>query len=169
MDSLWNKGIECPEFAPVSGDMKTDVLIVGGGLAGLLCAHALVRRGVDCAVVEANRICGGVTSCTTAKITSQHGAIYHQLLARLGRERARLYWQANEEAIKAYRVLCQGMDCDFEEKNAYVYSRRPAGVIEKEWKALQRLEIPVRYHDRLSLPFAVTGALCFEKQAQFHP
>ena len=169
MDSIWNIGVERPEFAPVMGDMKTDVLIIGGGLAGLLCAHALCERGVDCAVLEAKHICSGVSARTTAKITSQHGAIYHKLLARFGKERAKMYWQANEAALATYRTLCREIDCDFEEKDSYVYSRRPSGVIEREWRALQRLDIPVRYHDRLSLPFAITGALSFEKQAQFHP
>ena len=169
MSSLWNEGLQPPKFPPVSRDMKTDVLIVGGGLAGLLCARALRERGVDCMLVEAERICGGVTENTTAKITSQHGAIYHKLLARLGKEKAKLYWQANEAAVKQYRTLSQDIDCDFEEREAYVYSRRPSGVVAKEWKALQRLGIPATHHDRLPLPFAITGAICFEKQAQLHP
>lgn len=39
--------------------MKTDVAIVGAGLAGLACARALARRGVDCAVFEAADAVGG--------------------------------------------------------------------------------------------------------------
>ena len=61
MDSIWKRTAETPRFAPLDGDLKTDVLIVGGGLAGLLCAYWLNRAGVDCALVEADRLCGGVT------------------------------------------------------------------------------------------------------------
>ena len=169
MRSLWTSGVKCPEFAPVTGDMKTDVLIVGGGLAGILCAWALRERGVDCMLVEKDRICGGVTSATTAKITSQHGLLYHSLLARFGADNARLHWQANEDALKEYRRICKEIACDFEEKDAYVYARRPMREMEKEWQALQQIGIPARYHDRLSLPFSVAGAISFERQAQFHP
>ena len=76
MDSIWKRTAETPRFAPLDGDLKTDVLIVGGGLAGLLCAYWLNRAGVDSALVEADRLCGGVTGNTTAKLTIQHGLIY---------------------------------------------------------------------------------------------
>ena len=72
MDSVWTHTARLPRLAPLRGDLKTDVLVVGGGLTGLLCAYQLSRAGVDCALVEADRIGGGVTKNTTAKITSQH-------------------------------------------------------------------------------------------------
>ena len=62
-----------PRFEPLRGNKKTDVLIVGGGIAGLLCAYHLRQAGVDCLLPEAGRICGGVTGNTTAKLTSRHG------------------------------------------------------------------------------------------------
>ena len=37
----------------------TDVIVVGAGLAGLICAHDLVQAGVDCTVVEASDGVGG--------------------------------------------------------------------------------------------------------------
>ena len=62
------------------GDKKTDVLVIGGGIAGILCAYKLKQRGVNCIVLEADKICRGVTQNTTAKITSQHGFIYDKLI-----------------------------------------------------------------------------------------
>ena len=38
MDSVWTKTTQLPQFEPLSEDIKTDVLIIGGGMAGLLCA-----------------------------------------------------------------------------------------------------------------------------------
>jgi phytoene dehydrogenase-like protein len=37
----------------------TDVLIVGGGLAGLVCAQDLARAGVECSLLEASDVVGG--------------------------------------------------------------------------------------------------------------
>ena len=37
----------------------TDVVVVGAGLAGLVCAHDLAAAGVDCTVVEASDGVGG--------------------------------------------------------------------------------------------------------------
>ena len=80
MDSIWSKTTKIPQFQSLAGDKKTDVLIIGGGMAGILCAHFLEENGVDYMLVEGNRIGEGVTKNTTAKITSQHGLIYHKLL-----------------------------------------------------------------------------------------
>ena len=55
--------------------------------------------------MEADRIGGGVTKNTTAKITSQHGLIYDKLLRNLGAERAHLYLEANQQALERYREL----------------------------------------------------------------
>ena len=72
MDSVWTISAQLPSFEPLHTDIKTDVLIIGGGLAGLLCAWRLKQACVDVALVEADTICSGITKNTAAKITSQH-------------------------------------------------------------------------------------------------
>ena len=89
--SVWSE-IQLPAYHKVEHDMKTDVLIVGGGMAGLLTAHLLRQAGVDCVLVEAERICRGVTQNTTAKVTVQHGLFCESLCRRFGDESARLYY-----------------------------------------------------------------------------
>ncbi len=73
--SIWKKTEDLPHFAELRGNVKTDVLIVGGGMAGLLCAYFLKERGVDYLLVEKDTIASGITGNTTAKITAQHGLI----------------------------------------------------------------------------------------------
>lgn len=168
MDSLWQKTAGLPRFAPLKQDVTTDVLIVGGGMAGILCAHMLTQAGVDCVLVEADRICAGVTGDTTAKITAQHGLIYHKLVKRFGLEKARLYLQANRWAIEQYRRLCTGIDCEFQEQDNFVYSHNPE-KLEQELEALQALDAPAVLVHSTPLPFSVAGAIRFEGQGQFHP
>ena len=107
MDSVWTISAQLPSFEPLKEDIKTDVLIIGGGLAGLLCAWRLKQAGVDVALVEADTICSGITKNTTAKITSQHGLIYDVLIRKMGAEKAKLYLQANQNALQQYRELCR--------------------------------------------------------------
>ena len=66
MESLWSELI-MPRFTPLEGNIKTDVLVIGGGIAGLLCAYQLQNAGLTAVVAEARQICGGVTANTTAK------------------------------------------------------------------------------------------------------
>ena len=65
MDSIWNQTASLPRFPALKGEVRTGVLIIGGGLTGLLCAHYLQRAGIDCVIAEQGRICGGTTGCTT--------------------------------------------------------------------------------------------------------
>ena len=51
MDSLWMDGTQLPSFPALDGDLHTDVLIIGGGLCGLLCAYRLGQAGVRCALI----------------------------------------------------------------------------------------------------------------------
>ncbi|MBQ9785291.1 MAG: FAD-dependent oxidoreductase [Clostridia bacterium] len=169
MGSPWNETVKFEEREALRKDCRTDVLIIGGGIAGILCADRLRRAGVDCMLVEADRICAGVTGNTTAKITSQHGLLYADLEARFGTERARMYLEANEGAVGAYRTLCKDLDCDFEEQDAYVYSRRGKKRLEREMRALERIGYRAEWTDHVGLPFAVSGAIRFSHQAQFHP
>ncbi len=169
MDSIWARTAALPSFGPLEGDLKTDVLIVGGGLAGLLCAYSLRRAGADCALVEADRLCGGVTGRTTAKLTFQHGLIYHKLLQTFGPERARLYLEANRGALNRLRELCRDIDCDFQERDSYVYALRDRRALDRELEALARLGFPAEFAETPALPMPTAGAVRFPRQAQFHP
>lgn len=169
MNSIWTQTARMPIFDPLRSDLKTDVLIIGGGMAGLLCAYKLDQAGVNYALVEADRICGGITKNTTAKITFQHGLICGKLIREFGVKRARLYLEANLAALEEYRTLCRGIDCDFEEKDAFVYSIANQRKLDRELKALERMGFPAEFAAETPLPFPVAGAVKFARQAQFHP
>ncbi len=169
MESIWNKGVNRPEFNKLDSDIKTDVLIIGGGMAGLLCAYMLKKAGVDCVLCEATRICDGITQNTSAKITSQHGLIYDKMISRFGKETARLYYQSQSEALLEYARLSKTIECDFKRRDSYVYSLSDREKIEKEVAALEKIGCPSVFTDETELPFRVAGAVCFEDQAEFHP
>ncbi len=168
MKSVWSAETEIDnkhKKLPV----KTQVVIIGGGITGVLCAHQLKRAGISNVILEADRICSGTTKNTTAKITSQHGLIYDSLLRRFGEEKAKMYYDANEAAIDEYRELCENIDCDFETKSAFVYSLSSREKLEKEISALQKIGAKADFRERLPLPFPVLGAIEFKNQAQFNP
>ena len=168
MESIW-QDFDLPQFPRLQEDIRTGVLIIGGGMAGLLCAHKLTAAGVDCVVAEAAGVAGGITSNTTAKITSQHGLIAHTLAGRFGLETAGLYLEANEKAVAEYRNLCAGLDCGFQEQDNYIYSTNDRGILEEELFSLDALGFPAEMAEDLPLPFPTVGAVKFPHQAQFHP
>lgn len=169
MNSIWSDSVEFPSFKQLKKDIKTDVLIIGGGITGILCAHMLEQAGVDYVLVEADKLCNGITKNTTAKISIQHGLIYHKLVKRFGLEKTRMYLDANVAALQEYRKLCQNIDCHFETKDNLVYSLNSPAKLEKELHALNQLGYTADYVGKLPLPLSNAGAVRFENQAQFHP
>lgn len=150
-------------------DLKTSVLIIGGGLAGILCAYELQRSGVDYILVEAETICSGMTKDTTAKITSQHRLIYGKIMEEFDLERAKMYYDANERALEKYRQLCVDIDCDYEEMDSYVYSVHDPHKLLLELEAMDKIGHPSELVEHIPLPIETIGAVRFKNQAQFHP
>ncbi|MGM9637461.1 MAG: FAD-dependent oxidoreductase [Eubacteriales bacterium] len=169
MKSVWTNNLQLPHFSPLEKSVKVDVLIIGGGMAGLLCAYRLAQTGVNYLLVEADEICSGITQNTTAKITSQHGFVYQKLLKRFGADGARLYYDANQKAIADYQTLCQSIDCDFEAVDSYVYTLDDKMKAERELSACRKAGIPADFAENLALPIKTQGAVRFSGQAQFHP
>lgn len=168
-DSLWSKTVEMPEFPTLKKDIRTNVLIIGGGLAGVLCAYFLQRAGVDYCLLEADKICRGITAKTTAKVTVQQGLIYEKVLSRLGQEKAALFLEANEQALRNYKYLGNMIPCDFKEQDAYLYARKERRKLESEVQALASLGAKAELVEKTNLPFPVAGAICYQNQAQIHP
>ena len=169
MNSIWTKTAPMPSFPPLEGDTKTEVLVIGGGIAGLLTAHAMKEAGIPCLLVEGRRLCSGVTQNTTAKITSQHGLCYARLLKTLGPELAKAYYLANEAALQRYETLCQGIPCDYRREDNFVYSLSRPIPLAEELEALRILGISGAFVPRTELPFPTAGAVRFPAQARFHP
>lgn len=150
-------------------NIHTDVLIIGGGIAGILTAYFLDKNGVDYILVEKDKICSGITGRTTAKITAQHGLIYQKLVKSMGVENAGKYLDINLRACSIYEKMCADIDCDYEVKNNYVYSVNNSEKLIKEMEALRKIKYKAKLCDEITLPFKTAGAVMFSSQAQFNP
>ena len=168
MRSLWTE-TKLPEFPELNGEVHTDVLIIGGGIAGILAAWFLHQNGVKYVLAEKNRICSGITANTTAKITLQHGLIYHKLMKSAGREAAQKYFKANRLAAKKFESMCREINCGYEKRDSYVYSRKDRAMLEEEMEALRAIGCEAELISELPLLFWTAGGVRIPGQAQFHP
>ena len=92
-------------------------------------------------------------------------------ITEFGEEKAREYAKANELAIKKYKEIIEreNINCDFEEKPAYVYSLGKVDMLERECEAAKKLKIDAQFVKEANLPFKINGAVKFNNQAQFNP
>ncbi|EPB8161526.1 TPA: FAD-dependent oxidoreductase [Clostridium perfringens] len=171
MKSVWSESCKFRKREALNKDIKTDVLVIGAGIAGILTAYMLKQKGRDVVLIDAAEIASGNTKNTTAKITSQHDLIYSKLITEFGEEKARQYAKANELAIKKYKEIIEDkrIECDFEEKPAYVYSLNEVDVLKEEAKVAKNLGIDAEFVQEVNLPFKIKGAVKFNNQAQFNP
>ena len=56
MESIWTRDVKPAVYPKLMNDLTADTLIIGGGMAGILCAHELTAAGVDCVLLEADRV-----------------------------------------------------------------------------------------------------------------
>jgi glycine/D-amino acid oxidase-like deaminating enzyme len=173
LGSYWLATAPRRHYPPLPGDQAADVAIVGGGIAGLTAAWLLKQAGKRVAVLEAGRILERVTGGTTAKVSALHGLVYASLIDHFGEDAARLYGEANSQAIEriAEAVATLDVDCGFKRKPAYVFSGSGdrLNAVEAEVDAALKLGLPASFVREAPLPIANKGAIRFDGQAQFHP
>ena len=105
--SYWISSAEDTNFPTLDKDLKTDLLIIGGGMAGISTAYQLINKDLDIVIIDSKKIVQGTTAHTTAKITSQHGLIYDKFKKSLGESMARQYAESNEFAIKEIKKIIE--------------------------------------------------------------
>lgn len=155
--------------------VTADVIVVGGGLAGITTAFLLQRSGKKVVVLEARKIGEGVSGHTTAHITMAHELIYDHLIKTFGKGGAATYAQASQTAIETIATLVRELqiDCDFHRVDEYVFAEHTEeeeGVV-REFEALQTIHAAVQI-EKLStspLPFKTLTTIKYHNQAQFHP
>ena len=173
MNSLWLKETKIEKFSNLEKDLETEVCIIGAGIFGVSTAYYLTQKGYKVVLIERDSIASKVTGHTTAKITSQHGLIYHYLLNQYGKDFAKKYYQANQSAVQEIENIINEneINCDLKKQSSSVYTINQTEIskIEEEIQALKDLDINARKIQQSPLPFNIISGIGFQDQAQFNP
>ncbi|MBT2443205.1 FAD-dependent oxidoreductase [Streptomyces sp. ISL-36] len=171
--SYWMQGTPSRDHAPLDGDLTTDVIVIGGGIAGLCAAHALVRAGREVVLLEADRIARGVSGHTTGKLASLHGLLYAGLRDAHGPDAAARYARAQQEALEQVVALCAetGVDAELERAAAFTYvvDERRVEEVRAECAAAREAGLDAALVTGTDLPFPVAAAVRVDGQLLFHP
>jgi len=128
---IWSE-FQTPEYPRLpGGTLRTDVAVIGGGLAGLSAAYHLLGRlpGARVVVLEARRIGAGASGRMTGLLGPGVGQSLPALVRRHGPARARALYVATLRAVEdvCRLVAREGIDCELEMTGQLVVARSPAG------------------------------------------
>ena len=124
--SIWDETIQYnTNYNLLKKDISTNVCIIGGGITGISTGYYLYKNNVDFVLLERNNICDNTTKFSSAKITSQHGLIYYNLVKKYGITKAKQYLYSNNNAIKNIQeiILKENIECDFKIQDSYVFTQ----------------------------------------------
>jgi len=158
-------------FPRLSERLIADAAVIGGGMAGILTAFALREAGLRVVLLEEDRLAGGATARTTARISAQHGLFCERLLHDFGEHLARQYLSAQKHAVRQYRdlIASRGIDCALREHVSRVYTAPDGPDLSRELACALLLGADAELQAVDGLPFPVREALCFPHQASFEP
>lgn len=173
-DPLWTNAPRKGSYPQYAGEGDHwDVVVIGAGITGILCAFLLKRAGLRVAVFESDAVAAGVSGRTSAHLTQVLDTRFHQLSRHLGDAATGAVARACGEAIGFLEHLAveQEIDCDFARLPGYLFAQNQeqAEELEAERAACLRAGIDARWGPSLPLPLPVTGSLEFPRQARFHP
>ena len=167
--SLWQDTVDFKSFPPLKSDLSVDVLVIGAGITGILCAYELKNRGYNCVVVEQDKIASKTTKDTTAFITAQHETLYQDIYNKKGLKKAREYLEINLKAIEKYKYLSTKYDIDYQECMSVMYDSNDSGIIKKEKEVLEKLGYFPKIVYDCPLNVGFIEGIAFDKQATINP
>jgi glycine/D-amino acid oxidase-like deaminating enzyme/nitrite reductase/ring-hydroxylating ferredoxin subunit len=164
-----------PPFPSLRENARTDVCVIGAGIAGLTTAYLLTQAGKTVIVIDDGVLGSGETGRTTAHLTTALDDRYYNLERLHGARGAELAAASHSAAIDQIEtiVTSEAITCEFERVDGYLFV--PPGestdVLASEHDAAQRAGLTnVQLVERAPLAFFDTGqCLHFPRQAQFHP
>ena len=136
--TIWSN-IKLDSYSSLDSDIKCDVLVIGGGIAGILIAYKLTNAGKNVVVVEMGKIGEKKTVKTTASITLLQDVFYNELISNIGFDKTKTYYKACQDAILEYKKLSNYLDFDYEDVSSYKYFKDDNENLNEEIGALNNL------------------------------
>jgi glycine/D-amino acid oxidase-like deaminating enzyme len=169
--SLWAQSLE-RQYPAVSENRSVDVVVVGGGIAGMLAATLLSQTGREVLVLERDVVGGVATRNTTAKVSALQGTTISAIAAH-STDAALAYAAAQLDAVRGLASLItdMGIECAMTRADAYTYAAYDEGIrrVAEELRAAQAAGLPAEATNDIGFPIDVQAAIVLRDQFHINP
>lgn len=171
--SSWLATTDPIVFTPLRENLETDVVVIGGGIAGVSVAYCIMQSGRKVVLVDDGDIGSGETGRTTAHLVCALDDRYYELQRVFGEEHTKQIAESHKAAIDFIErtITYENIDCDFERLDGYLFLHPTdeEGSLDKELKAAQKAGVEVVDMPVMPGIKDASRSLKFYNQAQFHP
>lgn len=141
-------------FPKLDHDVETEVAIIGAGISGALVRYYLINAGIDCITIDARTIGLGSTSASTSLLQYEIDVPLHELIEKIGKEKAQRAYHLCNEAIDKIGKIGErlGMESFKKRKSLYYAAyKKDVNKLKKEYEARKEAGFKVRYLDEKKL------------------
>lgn len=167
--SIWKSNIKITKQKPLDKNIETDILIIGGGIAGLTTAYYLKDTNYKITLID-SQYCGlGITSNSSAKISFAQEDIYH----KMNKHTATKYLESQKEGIELIKEIINNnnINCDLEKSPSYLFTTKEEKIkdLKKEEEFYKDNNIECHHHKVLPINFPCKYAISIEENYVFNP
>jgi len=172
--SIWiNNKVNNEKQKKLDSDISCDVLIIGGGMAGLSVAYNMMDSKMNVVLIEKDICAMGATSKNTGKLTWMQDLIYGRLSKNYNSAVAKLYYDSQVEAIDLVKKIIgdNKIECHLSKTNSYVfsYTGNDYSNFSDEIEFYKKNNIKYRLLDKLPVKYMCKYAIETNESYVFNP
>lgn len=177
-DTYWQQKNGVPQTFPrLTTHETTEVVIIGGGITGALCADAFVKAGISTIVIDKRQVAHGSTSASTALLQYEIDVSLHKLQKQISKKGAITAYKLCEQSIFTLekRIKELGLDCGFLRRSSLYFAdtKVNANDLHVEYKARKQAGFAVEWLSESAVKkeygIPAFGAIRSESGAQVDP
>lgn len=167
--SIWIDNIKDKSLPSLKENITTDILIIGGGIAGLSAAYFLKDSKYNVALIEKDKCGLGATSKNTGKLTFMQDLIYHKIETNYDKETAYLYLRSQKEAIDIVSKIVKEnkINCHLTKTRSYIFSNNESNEKEFEKEIEFYKENKIKYKKENKLPIKYPSKIVLETEDSY--
>ena len=172
--SIWKENVKNIALSSLNKDIKCDILIIGGGVAGLSTAYFLSNSNKNIVLIDKDKCAEGASSKNTGKLTFVQELVYNKLVKNYSNQVAKFYLESQKEAISlAIDIINKNdIECNLFKQDSYVFINKDSDTnkLESEISFYKKNNIDCEKVNELPMNFSIkTGIRIKDSSYSFNP
>ena len=114
----------------INKNINTPVLIIGGGIAGLICAYNFMKNNIKFILVDSKKLASGVSAYTTAQVSIAHDKLYNEIKKKHSKDSSIAYLKSQIEGFNLIKQIIKegNIKCDYKEESTILFANEKQSI-----------------------------------------